>query len=256
MPDNEQLINESFWSLTYKDSNFLYKYIKFNNFNKLLREVKYSRLAYKNEIPTSKCVAYGFSNKHNSMFIQYCYYELEEITCDLFLGKSNISDIILNKIKSINEVNVKDIKDNYWKNNMLKEFSIVLNEILKPYLENSEGINYNVSRKTTFLESLKMVSFIHGDFSLSNIFLHNNNVFIIDFEHGCIGPDIWDKCYLLATIAIDKRIYNFLKLLTHIELELVLIISEIRLARALKKSFLVSERLKSYKLIYNYLEDK
>lgn len=127
------------------------------------------------------------------------------------------------------------VQDNYWTNELIKEFIDALS-YLKTYRQAENNLFYDIDSRINFLNQLKSNTFIHGDFSLSNIYSDNGELLVVDYQHACIGPANWDLCYLISTTGINNYVEKILKNMSREDLNLIKIISEIRLGRAIRKS--------------------
>ncbi len=248
MKTDSLFICETNWSVSYRIDNYFIKYLKYLKLDKLKREVKYSTVAYNNSVNTPKLINYGYSEEKKLYFIKYEFLTLDKIS-------NNINNNILTNIKEIlyrfNKINVAQIDNIYWENDFLEEFRIALN-ITKEYLYNNHNIFYNATRSIQYLNNLKTDSFIHGDFSLSNILLENKNICVVDFEHGTLGPKDWDLSYLITTSLEDNYLVpNFT---VNYDKELVKIISGIRLGRSIIKYKNIEKRLRNFLALNGYLQ--
>lgn len=228
------LLHDGRWSKGYKIGSSFFKYFNYKNEDALLREVTYSNLAYTNAINTPKVLSHGYDKTLDKLYIEYSYKHNQNIT----VNNNFLYDIchILNKMKSIQFITNTDT---YWNDKLLVEFEFTLKNIVLSSIK-LEFFSYD--KCILFLKNLECKTFIHGDFSLDNIFLSDGKITIVDFQHSCIGPENWDLSYLLATIDLTNYITKYIQSL-NIDIQiLIYIISLIRLGRSIRKNENIKER--------------
>ena len=224
----ETLVFETKHSYCYKENYIFRKYIKYNDSFIVNREYLYAKIAYDNGIKTPKPINKGYSNIKNLMYIEYEWADLIRIS------EFDITDKIFNDIFKLSE-KIKIIEgiksDDFWVKNRLPEMILKI-KVANNILKEKDDIDL------VYLQNLKPVCFIHGDYSESNICLNRtDDLYITDFENACMGPNRWDICYFLASYYSNKEIPEFIKsYLSDEDLRLIKIIAKIRYGRAITKN--------------------
>lgn len=181
--EGEKLIYKGRWSTGYKYRNIFIKELTHYVPEAAEREKKACNIAFGNGILTPKC--YGYSDTGGKLrlyyqFIQMSSVKIEELKC--------LTSEILNTIQEIQKVKW-DQSDDYWQQRLIPDFFDALSYI---------GCEReNIIRLVT---SLNPEVFIHGDLSIQNMGLFKDSVYIYDFQHGCLGPENWDICYLAGSL--------------------------------------------------------
>lgn len=225
-----QIIRNGLWSKAYRDGNEFIKEYKFYAPDMIDREEAASKASFQAGIPTPKFIR--LEKDCDSCKAIFQYLPMETLSTD-FVCKSVIyQKQILSIAKGF--TNVKWSKDDrYWYDELLKEFVYELS-----------FIEEDTSDIIDFLKRLIPDTFIHGDFSLDNLGIYNDTVYVYDFQHGSWGPSGWDRSYLAGTMGFKES--TFLNLDSQ-EQKMAYAISAIRLGRGLKKQLpKLNERLEIF----------
>ena len=106
----------------------------------------------------------------------------------------------------------------------------------------------------TWLMGTKSEHFVHGDFTLSNIYLDDKDeLLVLDYENATVGPLLWDETTLVYSFIEGKQHEMAKKLYEQfsIEREMLIAISCLRLAQSIKKNQNVELRHDTHDYILN-----
>lgn len=235
----EEVIYRGRWSTGIKRESEFNKYLKYPNEEAMRREREYAKLAGQLEIPTPKVISSGFCNERKQYYIGYQYFNLKQIPSEALLNKKVFAQIqqVLDKMGSYNKAN----EDTYWSKTLIREFENIMDYLKKGNMVNQEIIE-SIDNTKRFLKSLRPQVFIHGDFSLENIYYGQEQIIIVDYQHGCMGPEGWDKCYLFATVGPLVIPQEQLQILSLKEICMIMCIAQIRVGRSIRKNEKIQER--------------
>lgn len=214
--ESEKLIYSGRWSRGYQKGNEFIKELVYYEPALADREIRASLAAYAAGLNTPRFL---YSNDNGSKVrIHYEWKQVNPIFPDsLFSIFSAVQNIIglLQTVEWIED-------DKYWEEILLKDFADALSYIGR------EGKSH-----LKLIKSLKPSVFIHGDFSFKNMGTVGNSVLVYDFQHGCIGPECWDRLHFASTLD-PSLCANICQ--SEYERQIVCAIAAIRLGRALRKN--------------------
>ena len=98
--------------------------------------------------------------------------------------------------------------------------------------------------------------FIHGDFTLSNVYLDSGNkIVVIDYENATLGPLLWDETTLVYSF-IEQKQFGAAKQIYDTfgcSKEMLRAICSIRLALSMRKGHNIVRRIEAYEFVmHNY----
>tara|TARA_B100000787_G_scaffold28942_1_gene19203 strand:- start:116 stop:1081 length:966 start_codon:yes stop_codon:yes gene_type:complete len=126
---------------------------------------------------------------------------------------------LLSKIQKITQKKIKNFKGKNYKiptyegNKLFKEAKLFSDWYAKKYISKKKlpGISIKINKQIKFLLSnlkLKNDTFVHGDFHVSNLMKHKNELSTIDTQDALIG----NRAYDLASLIDDVRFKSNKKL--------------------------------------------
>lgn len=98
--------------------------------------------------------------------------------------------------------------------------------------------------------------FIHGDLNRNNVKLVGDEIYFIDFENACFGPQWWDKLYFISDYDYDKVSYKILSSLTQEDIKRIILITKIRIGRLVRKNMDDTNRIVNLKKYQKLLKGK
>lgn len=213
-----ELIRKSLWSTAYKSGDLFVKQLNFHEPEAAQREADAAQIVYDSGIHTPQFIAN--IDKEGVISLYFKYIEFNKLTNQDVLRNS----CLLNQLNAL-FVQLSNVKwnknDKFWYNHITKEFEYELSLI-----------GQDTSKYKNFMYNLKPEVFIHGDCSVYNMGLFNDKILIFDFQHGSIGPRGWDKAYFASTMMMQESIPIGLN---EIEKRMAILISAVKLGRAIKK---------------------
>lgn len=121
--------------------------------------------------------------------------------------------------------------------------------LLEQYVPGSE-------EAAAWLRHTRGEHFVHGDFTLSNVYLSDDRrLIVLDFENAVIGPLLWDETTLVYSFIEQKQYHTARQLFEAFSCstEMLRAVSGIRLARALRKSQSAAQRAQAHHyILQNY----
>lgn len=214
-----KLIRDGLWSTTYQNCSAFVKRLNFWEPALAVREAYASRTVYCNGILTPKFLSIKVEqDKH--ICLQYNYVPMKELSNEDILSNPALLAQLLELLNRLSKIPWEQ-NDEYWKNNIIKEFEYELS-----------FLNCDTHKYKVLLHSLVPSGFIHGDFSVFNMGLIDEKLIIFDFQHGAYGPSGWDKAYFASTMK-KKLLWSIP--LTPLETQMAELIAAVRLGRAIKK---------------------
>lgn len=231
------IIHESKWAISKKCGNKVYKIFLHDNYPKIQKEVFLLKLSTGQEVN----LLFDSVNKH--WVCESDYMELFPIVDNSF------SNDLVSQIRNVFGVWRYDSR---YRNAVMDEWSNVIVPwyctLLQKYVSDSE-------RLIVWLQDSRSEHFIHGDFTLSNVYLdHNNKAVVIDFENATLGPLLWDEATLVYSLieqkqyAVAKQLYEAFSC----GKEILHTICGIRLAQGIRKPQNVQKRIEAYHYVLNY----
>lgn len=103
-----------------------------------------------------------------------------------------------------------------------------------------------------WMKNSKAEIFIHGDFTLSNVFLDNcGKIVVLDFENASLGPVLWDETTLVYSLVENRQYKLALNLYEKFSCgqEMLLAIACVRLAQSLNKGNNIENRREALSFI-------
>lgn len=153
---------------------------------------------------------------------------------DYILGRESFFKVK----KTISQIAALDIgKTKYWEQFIYPELENALKHLSK--------LNINPVPYLNILSSLSPETTIHGDFSMDNVSLINDKLYVYDWQLSCIGPEGWDEAYYIATSTpLDLITSEIVKSIEKKLWRLIILCAGIRLGRAIRKNKETSTRLR------------
>lgn len=225
--EREELVYSGRWSRGYKKGSVFIKELVYYEPASLEREAKASSQAYHARLKTPQYIS--SSNNGSTLRLFFEWVTMRPIQSE---QASLILDTLLATTEALQRIKWSS-HDYYWEDILLKDFSDALS-----YVED-ETEEYRF-----LLNRLEPSVFIHGDLSLQNIGLARGNLYLYDFQHGCLGPRNWDRYYLAATLAPKLTYFTNL---SKQEARIVCAIAAIKLGRAIRKD---SPDVKAKEILY------
>lgn len=205
------------WSICYKQGNTFIKEYIYPDIHAIQREALASKAAWGVGLFTPRYIDSCIQNGRAFSVFEYC--DMLQIDVDTIKSPFYVEQI-LNILASFGKF-PWDCEDAYWLR-QLNEFNDALN-----YIDDE------TNNLVFFLNKLRPVTFIHGDFTCDNLGVNSQRIIVYDFQHGSLGPAGWDKAYLASTMAPKDS--SILKL-DETELKMAFVISAIRYGRGIRKS--------------------
>lgn len=174
---------------------------------------------------------------------------MEDLYLQTFLHGLHLEKFITKITLIFSEWNMND----WYRNLISDEWSDIVVPwyciLLQQYVPNCSGL-------VDWLQNSGGEHFIHGDFTLSNIYLdREGNVKVLDYENATLGPLLWDETTLVYSFIEEKqfpaarRIYDYFSC----NKEMLQIISNIRLAQSIRKNQNISQRRETHEyVLQNY----
>ena len=220
-------LHKSKWAVTIKKESIVRKYFFHLNPTKICKEVALLRLSTGIEINLIFDI--------NSL---RWYYEMPYINLYPF----NINN---NQQKTFDELHkiFNELIRNDWNTVNLPYYI----EILKRYLPNNQHI-------IDYLSNLSAEHFIHGDFTISNVYYdYAENIIVLDYENATNGPYNWDECTLAYSFIENSKYEVAQKIINEFNCskQMLLTISAIRLAQTRKNQNDDVSRYRAYQYICN-----
>lgn len=232
------VIHRSRWAITQKQGDKIYKIFLHNAYPKIKKEVSLLQLS----LPTNASLL--FDNAVNHWVCRSDYMDIYPLVGNICID---------NLIPQLRQVFDVWRYDHRYCNLVADEwFEVAVpwySALLQQYLPNSEKL-------VSWLQHSQGKHFIHGDFTLSNVYLDSGNkIVVIDYENATLGPLLWDETTLVYSFIeqkqfdIAKQIYDAFRC----NKEMLRTICSIRLAQSMRKSQNVMQRFEAYEFVmHNY----
>lgn len=229
-----RVIHTSGWAVTRYSNGRIQKIFAHDAFSKIQKEVNLLRLSSRSNVQLY------FDRRAMKWVSETEYIELRSPFEDKDVGQtiSQLQDIFTawNKDPRYTTM-VDDDWDTAVKPGLIK--------LLEAYLPNAEAF-------VSILSGEKSQHFIHGDFTLSNVYkATDGRLIVLDYENAGTGPQLWDETTFVYSL-IEDRQYDIAEWLFdafHCSPSLLLCIAGIRLARSRRKSQNEDSRNMAYQYI-------
>ena len=236
----ERVIAEKKQSLCYRDGNVFRKYFKYGNRQMAEHEGKISRLYESFAISTPHFIKTGFSKERALFFNDYQYVDMSSLT------EENFNRDLFQKIYAIlNQAIVSrifyDEEMEPWSQRYKSDLSYALG-ILKENVD----IDGNLLLQKVCAQEISVI--MHGDFSLSNMALSGDMLYLYDFASAGYASQWWDFGYLIATLSptLGRKLYE--SVFNEPLLDCIKLASAVRFGRSLRKK----ESLENRRNIFRY----
>lgn len=239
--ETESIVDDRRWSLCCRENQFFRKYLKYATYEEAIREGFFAQLFRKVGLNTPHFNRTWYSTKRQMYVNEYTFVKLQKITEDMVF-----TPLIWSQLQNIFNIMCQPYTDSLLCNTDWRKIYVPeLVDAIK-YVEREKKVLF--SEEIKYLKFLPCEVLVHGDFSLINIFLdeETSKLVVLDYQNSVLGCKDWDYCYLLATVdfsVIPKEIIMNLSL--H-QLQLIKIISIIKLGRGLRKKFEIEKRERQY----------
>ena len=232
--NSNNIIHKSGWAISKKLGNKVYKYFLHDSYSKIQKEVLLLQLGLDKEVILS------FDAINECWVCESEYMELRSIVGNIYI------DELVIQLKNIfetweNNWQYRDRVADEWAELVIPWYCM----LLQRYIPNSNEI-------IDWLQYSRAEHFIHGDFTLSNIYLdYNNKVIVLDYENATLGPLLWDETTLVYSFIeqkqfnIAKQLYDFFNCTK----EMLRVIDSIRFAQSLRKKQNIKRRSEAHEFI-------
>lgn len=234
-PNNINIIHRSGWAISKKCGNKVHKIFLHDSYPKIRKEVLLLQLSLDKEVNLS----YDTSNER--WVCESEYMELRPI-----IGNIGLNELVAQLQKQFDtwKYNSRycDLISDEWSRRVVPWYCMLLQQ----YIPDS-------GERIAWLRDSKGEHFIHGDFTLSNIYLNpSNNVIVLDYENATFGPLLWDETTLVYSFIENKQFHPARQLYDAFfcEKEMLQAICSIRLAQSKRKGQRVKQRAEAYEYIF------
>lgn len=228
------IIHESRWAITRRCENKVRKEFLHNAFSKIEKEVMLLQLSLANAAKLS------FDDQRKCWVCESEYLDLLSIVDGI-----SIEELALQLKAVFNNWSCDNRYRNLVTNDWLDVVCPWYTSLLQQYLPDA-------TKAISWLNQSHGEHFIHGDFTLSNVYLNSDKqVLILDYENATLGPFLWDETTLVYSL-IEHKQYEMAKELFEVflcEPEILYTISCIRLAQSVRKSQNVVRRKEAHRHI-------
>ena len=234
-----RIIHESGWAISKKCGEKVYKIFLHDSYPKIRKEVSLLQLGLGNKISLSFDSSTGF------WICESDYLQLRPIVgnihIDELIGKlCNIFDIWKNDRR------YNDLIFDEWFESVIPWYCMILQRYIPDSCELIDWLHHSRGEH-----------FIHGDFTLSNIFLdHSNKIIVLDYENATFGPALWDETTLVYSFIEQKQFSPAKQLYDAFgcNKEMLQAICSIRLAQSIRKNQNIKQRAEALEYALNYFE--
>ena len=236
--EDKVTIHKSGWAITQKQGNQIYKIFLHDAYPKIKKEVSLLQLSLATNASLS------FDNAGNCWICKSDYIDFSPLVGNICLD---------NLIPQFRQIFDTWRYDSRYCNLVSNEWSEVVvpwySALLQQYIPNSEEL-------ISWLQHSQGKYFIHGDFTLSNIYLDSSNkIVVIDYENATLGPLLWDETTLVYSFIEQKQFGAAKKIYDTFgcSKEMLRVICSIRLALSIRKSYNVEHRIEAHEFVmHNY----
>ena len=232
------IIHESGWAITQKHGNKIHKIFLHDAYLKIKKEVSLLQLSLATNASLS------FDNIGNYWICKSDYIDMHPLVENIYL------DDLIPQLRQTFDVwrynrRYCNLVSDEWSEVVVPWYSVLLQQ----YIPNSEEL-------ISWLQHSQGKHFIHGDFTLSNVYLDSGNkIVVIDYENATLGPLLWDETTLVYSFieqkqfGVARQIYDTFGC----NKEMLRVICSIRLAQSMRKRKNVVQRIEAYEfVIHNY----
>lgn len=236
--NSNNIIHKSGWAISKKSGNKVHKIFLHDSYLKIQKEVSLLQLSSGKEANLS------FDSYAGRWICESDYLELRPVIANIHLNKFITQ---LREKFSIwkDDRRYHDLISDEWSECVIPWYCMLLQQ----YIPDSDEL-------IIWLQDSKGEHFVHGDFTLSNIYLdQSNNVVVLDYENATFGPLLWDETTLVYSFIEQKQFHLARQLYAAFpcKKEMLQAICSIRLAQSLKKKQNIKQRTEAYEyIIQNY----
>ena len=140
-----------------------------------------------------------------------------------------------------NDSKYRDLISDEWSERVIPWYCMLLQQ----YIPDSDEL-------IDWLRDSRGEQFIHGDFTLSNIYLNSsNNIIVLDYENATFGPLLWAETTLVYSFIEQKQFHPARQLYDAFSCkkEMLQAICSIRLAQSIRKRQSIKQRVEAYEYI-------
>ena len=232
---SNNIIHESKWAITKRSGNKILKVFLHDSYAKIQKEVTLLKLSTEQEAKLS------FDSCAKCWICESEYMVLRPI-----IGNIELSEFTkqLQELFDVwnNDCRYSGLISDEWSQRVIPWYCMLLQQ----YIPGSEKL-------ITWLQGSKAEHFIHGDFTLDNIYLSkSNNMIVLDYENATFGPILWDETTLIFSL-IERKQFQFAKHLYaefSCEKEMLQVICAIRLGQSIRKGQNIKLRTEAYEYIF------
>lgn len=232
---NNNVIHKSGWAISKRCDNRVHKVFLHDSYSKIQKEVSLLQLS------TGKEVQLLFDSSAERWICESDFMDLQPIIGNIGLNEFTAQlQAIFSTWK--NDRRYCDLVSDEWTERIIPWYCILLQQ----YIPDSNEL-------IAWLQDSKGEHFIHGDFTLSNIYLNqSNNVIVLDYENATFGPLRWDETTLVYSFIEQKQFHPARQLYDALscEKEILQAICSIRLAQSIRKGQSIKQRTEAYEYIF------
>ena len=235
--DPDVILHESGWAVTRRRSNRILKIFLHNSYSTIRKEVCLLELSH------GKKAVLAFDCEENHWVCTSDYVDLFSIVDGIPL------DGLIMQLRDVfgiweHDIRYRDLITDEWSGAVVPWYCGLLHQYLP-----------DAKEEISWLQHSHAQHFVHGDFTVSNVFLDScGQIIVLDFENATLGPSLWDETTLVYSLIENKqytmarRIYNAFSC----EKEMLRTISSVRLAQSIRKSQNIDRRIIARKYIEQY----
>ena len=234
----EFVIFERRQSVCCRDGEIFRKYFKYANKQAAEHEGRYSRLYENLGINTPHFLRTGFSSARGLYFNDYRYMNLQP------LNEANVDEKLPQRVLAIlNRASAAKPSadgEDFWNQHYRADLLFALG-----ILKNCAAIDVEPLLQEVLGQEVSVV--MHGDFSLSNMALVDDELYLYDFASAGCSPKWWDFGYFIASLSPHWGLklyepFRHVNLLACIKLA-----AAVKFGRSLRKREKVAERQTIFK---------
>ena len=233
----EEFLCERGGSVCFRLGDVFRKYYKHGSGQDAKREGEYSRAFEAFGLNTPRYFGSGFSAEKKMYYSDFQYREFQKLSPEMLKKKSVTGQIkdVLEVMRSQPACSEDGVQ--YWKKFYLKDLRQGLS-----YLDQERHLEALLGQ----LERATEFTYMHGDFSLENIGVERSTgkIIVYDFQMSGAGVRDWDEAYFLSSIPCEYA--PFFDNGAGRNVELVRLITAVKLGRGIRKQFQVEERKKNF----------
>lgn len=231
MKTSSAILHESRWAISKKCGSRVHKIFLHDAYSKIRKEVSLLQLSLGKEIDLS------FDSSIECWVSKSDYMRLWPIIGNIDLGE------LIAQLKTIfdkwkDDKRYHELISDEWSNTMIPWYCTLLQRYIPASDEAIDWLQHSCAEH-----------FIHGDFTLSNIYLdQSNNVIVLDYENATIGPLLWDETTLVYSF-IEQKQFNVARQFYDTfscNKEMLRAICSVRLAQSIRKKQDAKQRIEAY----------